>query len=195
MKNLILLLIFVPLLSSAQLLTPAALDSVKVFRSMERALQVPEEVFVLDLSKKKLGEVPADIVKFKNLNKLILNKNKLKVLPDFLGELKYMQVLRLSNNKLKKFPSVICSFNHLDHLDLGNNSIDSIPECIESLKVLRILDIWGNEIGDFPDEIRECKELRYVDMRTILLSDNEMERIATLIPWAKIYFNQPCNCE
>ncbi|HRH39091.1 MAG TPA: hypothetical protein PK760_12130, partial [Flavobacteriales bacterium] len=80
----------VAFLANAQLLTTAALDTVRTYHSLERALQEPDKVFRLDLSKSKLKEVP-DLRMFKNLNALDLSQNKLKSLPTWFGELKFMQ--------------------------------------------------------------------------------------------------------
>ncbi len=181
--------------AEAQLLSPAGLDSVKVFKNLERALRAPDQVYALDLSGNRLKVVPQELKQFTNLNKLILNKNKLKELPPFIAEFEYMQVLRLSNNKLDLFPPEICELEFLDHLDLGKNRIDTLPPCIENLTRLRILDLWGNDLGDFPDEIVACRSLRYIDMRTILLTEGELDRLTALLPWAKIYFDPPCDCD
>ncbi|MFT3884056.1 MAG: hypothetical protein QM724_01110 [Flavobacteriales bacterium] len=100
----------------AQLLTPIALDTVKEFRSLERALEDPEHVYRLDLSRNKLKEVPEDIRRLKNLNALDLGRNKLKTLPVWLGELRYMQEFRAGHNKFSEVPPVICQWQDLRRL-------------------------------------------------------------------------------
>jgi hypothetical protein len=52
--------------SSGQLLSLEALDTTKVFRSIESALINPNEVYRLDLSKQKLEEFPKEVFEFKN---------------------------------------------------------------------------------------------------------------------------------
>lgn len=194
MRTLIFFLLL-PVLATAQLLDDAALDSVHVFTDLEQALENPEQVYALDLSRQKLTEVPPQIALFTNLNKLILNRNRIKEIPEFISKLVYLQEFRCSRNRIKAFPQVICSLVEMDHLALGKNSIESIPPCISKLSKLRVLDLWGNEVGELPDEISNCEALRYVDMRTILLSEREQIRMRNQLPWVKFYFNQPCNCE
>src|ERR1044071_3416828 len=83
----------------AQLLNQVQLDTMKEFHSIESALKDPDHVYRLDLSKKKLKEVPEDLKKFRNLNALDLGNNKLKTLPDWFKEFVYMQEFRAGKNK------------------------------------------------------------------------------------------------
>ena len=181
-------------LARAQLLDRIALDSVTAFTDLDVALQQPEKVFSLDLSGQKLKEVPASISRFTNLNILDLSRNKLKEIPSFIGNMNSLQELRLSKNKLKEFPLGVCELENLDHLDFGKNGIDSIPSCIGRLQKLRVLDLWGNFISSFPDEMMDLKALRFVDLRVMVLSFEEIDRIEEMIPWAKVYYSEPCNC-
>jgi hypothetical protein len=36
--------------------------------------------------------------------------------------------------------------------------------------------------------------LRFLDLRAIMFEQPEMDRIQELLPKAKVYFSQPCNC-
>jgi leucine-rich repeat protein SHOC2 len=83
MKHLFPILFFALLVlpAEAQLLDPIALDTMRTFRSLERALQNPDQVYRLDLSGQKLKEVPEDIRKLRNLNHLDLGNNRLKSRP------------------------------------------------------------------------------------------------------------------
>lgn len=178
----------------AQLLPPATLDTVETFRSMERALQDPEKVYRLDLSGKKLKEVPEDIRKFRNLNALDLGTNKLRTLPAWIADLTYLQELRVSRNKLVEYPGCICKLKHLKRLDLSRNALTGLPKCMGGLKELVSLDLWDNDLADFPDEIAGMEALRFMDLRAIQFEVPEMERIQELLPRAKVHFSAPCNC-
>src|SRR6187551_1758848 len=79
-------------------------DTARVFRSMESALQEPERVYRLNLSKKKLKSVPPEISRFSNLKELDLSKNKIKELPAQIGDLKNLEILNLSSNDLVDLP-------------------------------------------------------------------------------------------
>ena len=178
---------------NAQLLDAAALDSVRTFRSLERAMLDPDHVFRLDLSDQKLKEVP-DLRRFKNLNALDLSHNRLRTLPTWIAELPHLQELRVSRNKLMEFPEGICRLSHLKRLDLSRNALTGLPKCMGGLKELTSLDLWDNDLMDFPAQIAGMKALRFLDLRNIQFEIPEMERIDGLFPRAKVYFSQPCNC-
>lgn len=181
-------------LVQAQLLPQLALDSVRTYRSLERALQNPDSVYRLDLSHQKLKEVPEEVRRFKNLNALDLGRNKLKDLPGWMNELQYMQEFSAGRNKFTKIPNGVCQWKHLKRLDMHQNRIEGLPACLGGLKELYSLDLWSNDLGDFPDAISGMKALRFMDLRVIQFSQREMDRITTLLPSVKIFFSQPCNC-
>jgi Leucine-rich repeat (LRR) protein len=178
----------------AQLLDAVALDSVRTYRSIERALKEPDQVFKLDLSGQKLKELPEELFLLKNLNALDLSNNKLKVLPERFGELVHMQDLRLSRNKLLDFPGSICRMTHMKRLDMSRNALVGLPPCIGALTELTSLDLWDNDLGEFPEELEHMTSLRFLDLRAIQFEQPEMEHIQNLLPKTKIYFSQPCNC-
>jgi leucine-rich repeat protein SHOC2 len=192
--SLLVLCLSAAVFSHAQLLSPATLDSVETFHSMERALQDPDKVYRLDLSSKKLKEVPEDIRKFRNLNALDLGTNKLRTLPAWLADLAYLQELRVSRNKLVEYPTCICKLKHLKRLDLSRNALTGLPKCMGGMKELVSLDLWDNDLADFPEEIEGMEALRFMDLRAIQFEVPEMERIQELLPRAKVHFSPPCNC-
>lgn len=178
----------------AQLLTQTALDSTREYYSIESAMKEPDKVYRLQLTKKKLKEVPEEIKRFKNLNALDLGKNKLKDLPAWLGELQYMQEFRAPQNKLSEMPDVVCQWTHLKRLDLHQNEITGLIPCMGELKEVISLDLWSNDLGEFPEELKGMEALRFLDLRVIQFDEKEMERISALFPKVKIFFSQPCNC-
>lgn len=178
----------------AQLLDAVALDSMRTYRSLERALKEPQLVYRLDLSGKKLKALPEELYLLKNLNALDLSGNKLKELPARLGEFVHMQEFRASKNKLRKFPGAVCNWAHLKRLDLSRNALDSLPPCMGKLKELASMDLWDNDLEGFPEELSGMRALRFLDLRAIQFDEPEMERIQGMLPSAKVYFSQPCNC-
>lgn len=180
--------------TQAQLLDALALDSVRTFRSLEKALQNPDQVYRLDLSGQKLKEVPEGVFQLKNLNALDLSNNKLKELPERLQELKHMQEFRASRNKLTEVPKSICRFIHLKRLDLSRNALTALPKCVGALHELVSLDLWDNDLAEFPEEMANMQALRFMDLRAIQFEVPEMEHLQSLLPSTKIFFSQPCNC-
>jgi leucine-rich repeat protein SHOC2 len=177
-----------------QLLDRLALDSVRTFRSLDRALKNPEAVYRLDLSGQKLKQVPEEIRQFTNLNALDLGRNKIKALPPWFGELVHMQELRLARNRLVEFPVSICAMVHMKRLDMSRNALVGLPPCIGRLTELVSLDLWSNDLVDFPEEMENLKALRYLDLRAIQFEQPEMDHIEQLVPRAKVQFSAPCNC-
>lgn len=192
--GLIVLFFLFALQAEAQLLSQAALDTIKTYRSLERAMREPDQVYRLDLSKEKLKVLPEELRLFKNLNALDLSHNKLKELPEWIGEFEYMQEFRAAKNKLAAFPIGICRWKDLTRLDLSQNAITGLPACIGGLEKLSSLDLWSNDLAEFPEEIEGMTSLRFMDLRVIQMEQPEMDRIQELLPRAKIYFSQPCNC-
>ncbi|MBS1570679.1 MAG: leucine-rich repeat domain-containing protein [Bacteroidetes bacterium] len=190
----IIALLFAVMAAQAQLLPQTALDTVRTFHSLERALQHPDSVYRLDLSHKKLKQVPEEIRRLKNLNALDLGRNKLRDLPGWMNELRYMQEFSAGRNKFTQIPNTVCQWKHLKRLDLHQNHIEGLPACMGNLKELFSLDLWSNDLGEFPDEISGMKALRFLDLRVIQFSDKEIDRISNLLPSVKIFFSQPCNC-
>lgn len=180
--------------ASAQLLDAVALDSMRTFRSLERALTNPDQVYRLDLSGQKLKEVPEGVFQLKNLNALDLSNNKLKELPERLQELRYLQEFRASRNKLTEMPKSFCRLTHLKRLDLSRNALSVLPKCVGAFKELVSLDLWDNDLADFPEEMAEMRALRFLDLRAIQFDEPEMEHLQELMPQVKIFFSQPCNC-
>ncbi len=181
-------------LTHGQLLDRAALDSVRTFRTIERAMKDPAVVYKLDLSGQKLKEIPEEVRRMVNLNSLDLGRNRLKKLPNWFGELVHLQELRVARNKLEDFPPMICELVHLKRLDMSRNALAALPACIGRLTELVSLDLWSNDLVDFPEEMEDMTALRFLDLRVIQFDQPDMDRIEQLVPRARVQFSPPCNC-
>lgn len=180
--------------ATAQLLDAVALDTVRTYRSLEKALKEPDKVYRLDLSGQKLKAVPEEVYTFKNLNALDVSNNKLKELPERIGEFKHLQELRASRNKLVQLPTGLCKLVHLKRMDVSRNALVGLPKCIGALTEMVSMDLWDNDLAEFPEEMAAMEALRFMDLRAIQFETPEMEHIQELVPKAKVYFSQPCNC-
>ena len=141
----------------------------KCYKDIETALANKDCVKCIDLSKKKLKEIPTDIYEFPNLEKLILRKNKIKYISDTLSTLE-----------------------KLHYLDLSSNYIDFLPTSLSSLNIDTLI-MWDNPIYEFPTEFSKWN-LKYLDLRAIQMNKEEQKNIKTLFPSAKIKMDHPCNC-
>lgn len=178
----------------SQLLDSAQFYSAPVYNNLDEALQNPDKVYRLDLSKKKLKVFPLEVLKFKNLQELNLSKNKLDSLPEQIGMLVNLQILNLSGNRLQYLPDSIGELKNLKKLVASRNSLVALPKRIGDLQNLEILDIWENDLSVFPEEMGKLKKLRWMDVRVILLNDEDQERLRKLLPNTKIFFSPSCKC-
>ena len=123
----LLFLLLICTCTRAQLLDAIALDTVRTYRSLERALEDPMRVYKLDLSKQKLKELPEELRRLPNLNSLDLGHNKLKTLPEWISEFAHLQEFSANNNRMVNFPESICALRHLKRLDMSRNALISLP--------------------------------------------------------------------
>ena len=179
---------------TAQLLDSAQLLAAPVYDNLNDALQNPDKVYRLDLSKKKLKVFPMEILKFKNLQELDLGKNKLDSLPEQIGMLTNLQILNVSGNKLTYLPDSIGELKNLKKLVGSRNSLIALPKRIGDCENLEILDLWENDLSTFPEEMSKLKKLKWMDLRVIMIDDNQEERLRQLLPNTKIFFSPNCHC-
>jgi len=169
--------------------------STPVYRSLEEALQHPDSVYKLDLHRKRYTSFPKDILRLPNLRILNLSRNRIAVIPPEIAELKKLNELDLSHNKLTQVPPALGSLTQLIVLNLNRNKITSLPPEMGDLVNLQTLEMWDNELDTVPDEFSNLKKLRKLELRGILFSDAQQERIRSLLPQARIYFSPSCACK
>ena len=171
-------------------------DSTYIYRSISEALANPEKVFILNLSKSRLDSFPKQILLFKNLIELNLSKNSLEEVPPEIGQLIHLKKINLANNKLVHLPPEIGQLKELVFLGLNRNIIEDLPPTIGELQNLEILELWDNELNTVPDEIAELQNLKLLELRGILFTEEELQRIDSLVvKSAKIYMSPSCNCK
>lgn len=171
-----------------------ALDSSRIYRSIENAMKNPEKVFRLHLVKVKLKEFPVEIFQFKNLQELILDKNKINEIPDAISELKNLETLRLSHNRIDSIPPALLKLQHLKTLDLSDNIIGSVPENIDFLSNLEYLILWDNPIYYYPNSIGDLQKLKVLDILNNQLNYSTRDRLQSSLPNVKFIHSPPCNC-
>jgi len=182
-------------LHGQNILEPEELKMARTFESMEEAMQQPDSVIKLDLSRSKLTQIPAEVFTLPNLQWLNLSKNKIKVIPADIEKLKSLQELDVSNNDLTQLPPQIGELLHLTKLKLNKNEITSLPPEIGNLIHLEVFEMWNNELDTIPDEVRHLVRLKTWELRGILFSDEKQKHIHSLLPETKIYFSPSCACK
>lgn len=167
------------------------------YNSLEDVKNVnPNEIFKLNLRKKKLKSIPSEVFTFKNLRVLNLSRNDIKEIPKEIGKLKNLEVLDLSANKIELLPPEIFTLTELRKLILNKNNIEILPPAIAKLTKLETLDLWGTQIFEFPKEISKLNStLKRLDLRVIYMTEAQQEKISKLLPDVEIFFSRSCNCD
>lgn len=154
------------------LLSQKKLDDQKVYTSFTEAFKEPKKVYILDVSKEKLKELPQNIDQLVNLQKLLLSENKIKKLPNSFSKLVNLQHLELHKNKLKALPAGFDNLQNLRYLDLADNKFKRIPAVIFKLKNIETLYFFGNKVKKVDPEIVELAKLK-----TLRLGNNRIRRL------------------
>ena len=77
---------------------------------------------------------------------------------------------------------------------MNRNLISEIPDSIKYFNNLEYLDLWSNEINYISQSISELEKLEEIDLRVIMFSIEDKNRIKSLLPNCKIHFSNSCNC-
>jgi len=179
--------------ANAQLIEFDKLDTATMFSSIKEALENPQKVYRLDLSKKKLTKFPTEILQFSNLNELILDKNKIDSIPSSIASLSNLQRLSIYRNKLVNI-DFITVLPNLVEIDLTANYIEAIPSDIANLFKLKVLILQLNTITEFPISMREIKILEKFNLLDNDLNREQQHRIRAMFPDIKVEMSAPCNC-
>ncbi|XP_069805944.1 leucine-rich repeat and calponin homology domain-containing protein 4 isoform X2 [Dendropsophus ebraccatus] len=117
-----------------------------------------------DLSRNRLSEVPAELGHLVSLESLTLYHNCLRSLSPSLGNLQVLTHLNISRNLLTSLPPHICRLP-LTVLIASNNKLSSIPEEVGAMVSLRQLDISCNELQSLPAQMGSLRSLRELNVR------------------------------
>lgn len=119
---------------------PTEVSSYKIYKSLEQAMQYPDSVFSLDLSRKGIKTIPAEVYQLKNLVEFNVSRNKLKEIPVEIGQLRNLKIFKASNNKIVSIPAEIGNLTQLQVLELNRNLIVSLPLKWENFRCLKKLN-------------------------------------------------------
>lgn len=187
-KYIICILLLLPMLSFSQ--------RQYVYTSLE-AIEQPDSVFILSLSRHKLDSFPTQILDFTNLRELDLSKNRLKIIPPQIGGLSNLEVLNLDRNRLESLPEEIGLLHNLRYLKLSRNRLYSLPIGIGDLSNLKELILWSNGIKYFPESFRQLDStIEVIDLRNnpMMLYDDQ-QAIKEMLPTPIIKMDKVCNCQ
>ncbi|XP_077997595.1 uncharacterized protein LOC144450759 [Glandiceps talaboti] len=123
----------------------------------------------LNLSKRRLRDLPANVFEKTSLTELNINQNILTDLPDELARLTNLSTLLLRKNQFKTLPGVLNSLTKLEVLDLGANCFDSdrllmSQVCLKNLTELRELYLDNNGLTAVDEILFELPKLGKLDL-------------------------------
>lgn len=118
-----------------------------------RALMMPDDAAThLNLWKKHLGAIPAEVWNKTGLEALILADKDLTEVSEAVGRLKKLLMLDLGHNRLTGLPDTIGDLERLTgFLYLHDNQLASLPRTFERLKRLRYLNLSENLFEELPE--------------------------------------------
>ena len=133
------------------------------FTSLKKALKTPYQVRHLNLSDRKLKQIPEEIYGFSNL--LSLN---------------------LSGNEISVIPKDLIVLTSLERLDLSQNQIEIIPSYISALKNLKVLQMSENKVSSLPTEMGDMVNLRKLILIYNELDESDVEELRKKLPDCEI---------
>lgn len=202
MKKQIIILINITLIvtsllaqKQATLYTPD--DNGKTYTSLAEALQEPEKVYRLKLTKlANRDSLPEELFQLTELRALTVKGCRLCVVNQNIDKLTKLEILNLDKNKLLRLPESIGNLKNLKYLCISRNIIETLPNSISNLKQLTYIDAWDNPLYILPESIKELqKTLQTLDLRQIPLTKTEYKAMQEQLPNTEILFTDICECE
>lgn len=144
------------------LLIPVLLIGCGGMRALERAMESPEGVKTLRITKTNVRKLPNGVGKLVDLENLVLSFNELMELPAEIGQLKKLRRLSVQGNRLESIPPEIGTLPQLRRLDLRFNKLSDLPESLGQLASLQYLNIAENNLQALPQSLTNLKELQFL---------------------------------
>ncbi|KAJ8772974.1 hypothetical protein K2173_028151 [Erythroxylum novogranatense] len=134
-------------------------------------LDLDRAVRTLDLTQNKLVDIPTEINKLINLQRLILADNLIERLPMNLGKLQSLKIMTLDRNRISSLPDELGQLVRLERLYISANLLTCLPETIGSLRNLSLLNISNNKLKALPESIGSCFSLEEIEANDNLIED------------------------
>uniref|UniRef100_A0A803R0C0 Disease resistance R13L4/SHOC-2-like LRR domain-containing protein n=1 Tax=Cannabis sativa TaxID=3483 RepID=A0A803R0C0_CANSA len=148
-----------------------ALRDSKLKTLPEEVLNLERSVRTLDLTHNKIVDIPLDICKLINMQRLVLADNLIQSLPINLGKLQSLKVMTLDGNRISSLPDEFGQLVRLERLSISRNSLEYLPETIGSLRNLQLLDVSNNKLKSLPESIGSCFSLEELQANDNLIDD------------------------
>lgn len=174
-----------------------SLDNGKTYTSLQEALNEPQNVYRLKLTKlDNRDSLPEELFSLTELRELTVKGCKLCVLNQNINKLAKLESLNLDKNKLVRLPETIGNLQKLKFLCVSRNLMETFPESISKMTELTYIDAWDNPLYILPESIKSLqKTLKTLDLRQIPLTKSEFKAMQELLPLTEILFTDICECE
>lgn len=136
-----------------------ALRDSKLKAFPDEILELDRVVRTVDLTHNKIVDVPIEINKLINMQRLILAENLIECLPMNLGKLQSLKVMTLDGNRLSGLPDELGQLVRLEQLSVSRNVLTYLPETLGSLRNLKLLNASNNQLKYLPESIGSCFSL------------------------------------
>jgi len=107
---------------------------------------------------KFITEIPNEIDKITQLDKIIINFSVPIIFPSSMRNL--TNLIELEINDSGEIPTSICNLPYLEKISFSDKKISTIPDCISELKNLREFFIGENSLIDIPKSIKKLVPLK-----------------------------------
>lgn len=137
---------------------------VKVAQELESLVKNSPNIEILNLSEKKINQIPEIVFTLKNLKNLSLRDNGLQKIDERIGELSNLEVLNISHCQILEIPKAITKLKKLKVLNLEFNQLKQIPDFLNEMESLEKLSVSYNKNIIFPSDLSGMKSLRHFEM-------------------------------
>lgn len=162
MKNIISILLLIPILFSCQNYHQKPFDETEV-KLRKSPLSLSE--LIIDASWQKRDSL--SYLRFKNIKNIYISETD--SIPHWIINFRELKSIESfpSVKKINFIPNEIGNLTALTHIELPENNIIEIPQTLYSLKNLQRLNLSNNNVREITSELRNLQELKI-----ILLSNN-----------------------
>ncbi|XP_015572103.1 plant intracellular Ras-group-related LRR protein 7 [Ricinus communis] len=153
-----------------------AMRDAKLKTFPDEVLDLERCVRTLDFTHNKLVNIPIEISRLVNMQRLLLSDNLIERLPMNLGKLQSLKVMILDGNCISSLPDELGQLVRLEQLSISGNMLMSLPETIGSLRNLALLNVSNNKLKTLPESIGSCFSLEELQA-----NDNSIEDLPASI--------------
>nr|XP_007138261.1 hypothetical protein PHAVU_009G193700g [Phaseolus vulgaris]ESW10255.1 hypothetical protein PHAVU_009G193700g [Phaseolus vulgaris] len=116
-------------------------------------------------------DIPVEINKLINVQRLILAENFIERLPVSLGKLQSLKLMNLDGNRITSLPDELDQLVRLERLSVSRNLLASLPVTIGSLRNLVLLNVSNNKLQSLPESVGSCSSLEELQANDNLIED------------------------